>query len=317
MPRQTTSRLAMIVAVLTALAAVPAAQGSPSTRVLRNARGSSAAGAHRGARAHARAHASIVDGTTAEPGSFPWLAVVFHEGAGEDFQCSGTVLAPNVILTAAHCAEDVGSGRRYSASGYAVVTGNVDWTRTPRQILGVSLTVVYPGFKRSNASGDAALLILATPTSAPALALASRRSDAAQLDAGRGAVMAGWGETFAGGPAPSALRWARTALQSPAFCRRHTRAFLSSEEICTLDTPARQTDACFGDSGGPLLGALPGSGELVELGVASHLYSECLASSPVVYTRADLIRIWVQEWLASARYVPGTSTSTPAAHPGS
>jgi secreted trypsin-like serine protease len=301
-----------VLTVLVALVAVPAAEGSPSARESHRARRFSAAGARRGA----RAHSSIVGGMPAEPGSFPWLAAVFHEGPGEAFECSGTVIAPNVILTAAHCVEDVATGRRFSASGYAVVTGNVDWTRTPRQILGVSLTVVYPGFKRSDASGDAALLVLATPTSAPPLALASRAIDGARLAAGRYAVMAGWGETFAGGPAPSELQWARTSVQSAGFCRRHTRTFVASEEICTLDTPAQQTDACFGDSGGPLLGALPGSGEFVELGVASHLYTDCLASSPAVYTRADLIRAWVDDWIASARYVLGTRTSTaPGAQP--
>jgi len=259
-----------------------------------------------------RAHAAIVDGMPAQPGTFPWLAAVFHDGPGEAFQCTGTVVAPNVVLTAAHCAEDVRTGRRFSVSGYAVVTGNVNFMQMPRQVLGVSLTVIYPGFNRLVAGGDAALLVLSTPTTAPAIRLASRASDAPRLAAGRYAVMAGWGETFAGGPAPAELLWARTTVRSQRYCRAHARAFLPRQEICTLDAPARQTDACFGDSGGPLLGAVPSTGEVVELGVASHLYSQCLPSSPVVYTRTDLIRNWVGDWIASADYVPGTVSSASA-----
>jgi putative cofactor-binding repeat protein len=275
-------------------------------------RGSSAAVRHRGSPA---AHAAIVGGMPAEPGTFPWLAAVFHEGPREGFQCTGTVVAPNVVLTAAHCVEDVRTGGRYSARGYAVVTGNVDYTATPRQVLGVFLTVVYPGFDRFDAAGDAALLILSTPTTAPAIALASRPSDSARLAAGRYAVMTGWGETYSGGPSPQELRWARTAVQSPRYCRAHTQLFLAREEMCTLDSPALHTDACFGDSGGPLLGALPGSGEVVELGVASHLYTQCLPSSPAVYTRADLISGWVDDWIASANYLHGTVTSASAPQP--
>jgi secreted trypsin-like serine protease len=255
-----------------------------------------------------RARTSIVNGTTAEPGTFPWLAVIFHEGEGEAFQCTGTVVSPNVVLTAAHCVEDPRTGDRYSASGYFVVTGTVDWTQTPRQVLGVSATVVYPSFNRLDASGDAALLVLSTPTTAPALPLVSTAFDAAFLAPGHHALMAGWGETFPGGPVPHELHWAGTTVQPTRYCRVHTREFVPNAELCTLDSPAHRTVACFGDSGGPLLGALPATGEVVELGVASHLYTDCQPISPVVYTRADLISPWVHDWIASASFLPGTVT---------
>ena len=258
------------------------------------------------------ARMAIVNGAAAEPGTFPWLAVIFHEGEGEAFQCTGTVVSPNVILTAAHCVEDPRSGDRYTASGYFVVTGTTDWSQTPRQVLGVSTTVVYPSFNRLIASGDAALLVLSTPTTAPAIPLASNASDATFLTPGRRALMAGWGETFPGSPVPHELHWAATTVQSARYCRGHTRVFVPGEELCTLDTPAHRTVACFGDSGGPLLGALPSTGEVVELGIASHLYTNCQPMSPAVYTRADLIRTWVYEWIASASYLPGTLTPASA-----
>ena len=36
-----------------------------------------------------KARISIVNGQAAEPATFPWLAVVFHEGEGEDFHAPG------------------------------------------------------------------------------------------------------------------------------------------------------------------------------------------------------------------------------------
>jgi secreted trypsin-like serine protease len=260
------------------------------------------------------AREAIVGGQLAAAGTFPELAVIFHEGPGEAFECTGTVVSANVVLTAAHCVEDPRTGDRYTASGYRVVTGTVDWTVSPRQVLGVSNTVVYPSFNRVDAAGDAALLVLSTPTTSPAIQLASRATDASFIAPGHHAVMAGWGETLPGGPVPHELHWAGTTVQSTRYCEANTRLYVPSEELCTLDAPAHQAVACFGDSGGPLLGALASTGEVVELGVASHLYTDCQPTSPVVYTRADLVSTWVHDWIDSASYLPGTVTPESAAH---
>ena len=54
-----------------------------------------------------RAHAPIVDGRPAEPGRLPWLAYIEDRRGAGTGQCTGTVVAPNLVLTAGHCAEDV------------------------------------------------------------------------------------------------------------------------------------------------------------------------------------------------------------------
>ena len=85
------------------------------------------------------ARASVVGGQAAEPGTFPWMAfIVDFKGNEEAIACSGTVLAPNLVLTAAHCAVDLETGAANEASGYRVVTGNVDWASSERQVSGVS-----------------------------------------------------------------------------------------------------------------------------------------------------------------------------------
>jgi hypothetical protein len=75
---------------------------------------------------HARAHAAIIGGTPAESGAFPWLAFVVDEFATGYGLCTGTVVAPNLILTAAHCAENRETRVVNEPSGYSIVTGNVD-----------------------------------------------------------------------------------------------------------------------------------------------------------------------------------------------
>ncbi|MGH2865243.1 MAG: S1 family peptidase, partial [Solirubrobacteraceae bacterium] len=135
------------------------------------------------------AHAAIIGGTLAEDDTFPWLAFIVYDGESL-ITCTGTVVAPNVVLTAGHCGEDTETGELREPSGYSVVTGNVEWTASPRQISDVSRVVVYPDFNPDYLTGDAALLVLSTPTTAPAIALASFPSDSARLEAGTPALIA-------------------------------------------------------------------------------------------------------------------------------
>src|SRR5947209_4568134 len=79
--------------------------------------------------------------------------------------------------------------------------------------------IVYPGFNPNSLAGDAALLVLATPTTAPAMAIATS-SDAALETRGTSASIAGWGETFGGDPnPPTQLQTATTVMDSATDCR--------------------------------------------------------------------------------------------------
>ena len=117
------------------------------------------------------AHASIIGGQIAKIGTFSWLAKTFYADAEGLYGCTGTVVAPSLILTAAHCAENTETGIVNDPSGYVVVTGNVDWAAAERQVSRVSQVIVYPYYEPSGLLegwGDAALLVLSTPTTAAA-----------------------------------------------------------------------------------------------------------------------------------------------------
>src|SRR5262249_46402086 len=122
-----------------------------------------------------RARAAIVGGSGASPGAgeFQSLAYIFDlrgEGAG---QCTGPVVAPRLILTAGHFAQEKASGLPRDPSGYRVVTGNVNRDSVARQISAVSQVIVYPGYNPATTDQDAALLVLTTPTTAFPIALAT------------------------------------------------------------------------------------------------------------------------------------------------
>src|SRR5262245_18755584 len=73
------------------------------------------------------AQASIVGGQPAPPGKFPWMAFIVDLLSEEEATaCTGTVLAPTIVLTAGHCVVDEQSGATEPAEGFRVVTGAVN-----------------------------------------------------------------------------------------------------------------------------------------------------------------------------------------------
>jgi trypsin len=264
---------------------------------------------------------AIVGGSAAPAGRFPWLAYVYDNlGNGTAGVCSGTVVSSNLVLTAGHCAEDASKGTIEPASGFAVVTGRIDSSDTASgQVSTVSQVLPYPGYRPADAYGDAALLELTTPTSAPAVPLATA-SDLGLLSAGTSGLIAGWG-LLSGTDAdlPTALHWASTVVQAAQYCTtKYGPSIDPNSELCAVGAPSLSTGTCQGDSGGPLI-AFRTDGTPVEIGVTSRGPSGCVTNEPDIFTRVDLLSSWEAAQAASLAppppAAPPPAGSPPAALP--
>jgi secreted trypsin-like serine protease len=261
--------------------------------------GASAMAAAAPAHTRQRAHAAIVGGGPASPGLLPGVALVADNlGGGMAAYCTGTVVAANIVLTAAHCLED-DTGALEPASGFSVVTGTVNPSATPGQTSGVSRVLIFPQYNRMADNGDAGLLFLSTPTSAPAVTLA----DSSTYDQGGITVaVAGWGLTHATDMSlPTVLQWANFAIQDFEYCATADNhdglQFEYGYEFCAGDPAGYTVAVCRGDSGGPAFAQTPAG--LLEVGIVDRGDDACATTVPSIFTRVELIQPWVASQIAA------------------
>jgi secreted trypsin-like serine protease len=266
-----------------------------------------------------QATGSVIGGHNANIAEFPYLAFIEGVQATAGYACTGTVVAPRVVLTAGHCVEDIESSSIVEPSLIAVATGVSNLQKIPHeQISTVERVLAYPGFDPTELHGDAGLLILSAPVAAPPIALATS-ADAPLYEPGDVLTVAGWGiDDRKTGHAPNQLQSATVPIEEASHCKNGTKRFYPffepNRQVCTLDSPHFHITTCHGDSGGPAI-ASRADGSPVELGVTSLGDGSCNPSSPAVFTRVDQISTWVQSWInATELGAPTPKVKVPKAH---
>jgi secreted trypsin-like serine protease len=248
------------------------------------------------------ATASIVGGKPGTIEEFPSLVYVQAVEGKHGFSCTGTVVAPRIVLTAAHCVEDIEKGTITPTRDYAVSTGVANPSQAgPPNIFHIVATHVFPDFDPGILHGDAAILVLDRPTPAPVMPMAGP-GDAALYGGGAEVRLTGWGLTSAKAKEqPANLRMTTMLVQTASSCRQKVKPFykpyLPAAQVCVLSTD-KKSGGCFGDSGGPAIAQRP-DGTPVQLGVTSTGGPECSTKTPTVLTRVDFISSWVSEWIAA------------------
>jgi hypothetical protein len=267
--------------------------------------------------------AGIINGEEASADDFPMTGgilmeatITFGTAGGYDlrnFVCSSTLIAPDVVMLAAHCVDpyamtfgigemdnvEVRWSREADLSAHdgsqiaewpsdSVVAA--DWVMHPDW----DMTALETGLHENN---DIALVFLEEPVldTPHAYLITAQESDQIVVDAAVEVV--GWGQQIATG-------FGETPPPDSYGHKRMGTSFINELAEFEMQVGAVEDDVrkCHGDSGGPTFLFVDSESEekMRLIGVTSHAYDESdCASTGGVDTRVDAYLDWIEEELVS------------------
>ena len=227
---------------------------------------------------------AIVGGTAAPPGQLRYVARILISTGGTPTQCTGTVVRPYVILTAAHCVVDPATGRTLPARDFVVVTTGPNVNAGTTYAHTVRAITHHPGYAVPTRRDDMALLQLTSPSTAHAVRVAGSADASWAYKAGRPMLVAGFGEQSPYYPYSPTLNAVQLAVMSDSACAArdvHGYPYVAGVMFCGA-MPSSTKAICYGDSGGPVL-ETTASGVVTEVGTTSFVSTTTGACPPPSY----------------------------------
>lgn len=213
----------------------------------------------------AQGNSKIVGGFSTS--SLPAIGAIVYQG---DMHCTGTVIEPRKVLTAAHCVDGFNPKRMSFIIGSSI--------SKPSKTISVVSGKAHPKYNASSITNDIALLELSedapvTPIRASTTALTSN-------DVGRTMWFVGYGVTNGFTSAGSGQK-------------RAVQMDVSAVKKTTFEYSDSGKNTCFGDSGGPALIADAAGKNFVVAGVTSWGDANCTQFG--VDTRVDAYASFIND----------------------
>ncbi|HEY5926986.1 MAG TPA: trypsin-like serine protease [Kofleriaceae bacterium] len=224
---------------------------------------------------------AVVGGTTAQQGQWPDAVAVL----GTNGTCSGTLIAPDVVLTAGHCA---------GINPQQVIANTVDYSNSDNGVrVHVAHVEAYPNWQSSY---DAAVLVLASPIQGVKPRKLGTSCTFDRVERATAVHLVGFGATDTmGQTANTQQREAMTEVTDPECTGGNgcKKALAPGGEFVAGGTGA--ADSCFGDSGGPVYLDTPVG--TVVIGTVSRGVDN--ADTPCggggIYVRTDKLIEWIEQ----------------------
>ena len=246
----------------------------------------------------------VIGGTVADPQRFPYYTLLkTFTKSGTGSSCGGTLIAPDVIMTAAHCVE--GSDDFFGDSSPVlgvdafVNSTTIQYSKYEHYRTGIKW-IVHPDRNEVTNKNDVALIFLDAPViDVPMVKLNKDVNIPASNDPtpltliGLGVedVNATFDPSFGSFTiytyADKLRKLVTDTVPIPSCTKTYTSFYIGDSNICAGGKGVKE-GSCFGDSGGPLLKTKSSANQDVQIAIASWVGSrDCSGASPDVYARVS------------------------------
>merc|ERR1712226_620849 len=239
----------------------------------------------------------VVGGSDATPGEYPFMVMV---GSNGNLSCGGSLVAPNVVLCAAHCAS--------AANQVYIGRHNINLATEPgAETFNVVQKVPHPNYTSSTINNDYMMLKLSGNSAFTPIAL-DDGTVSPNFASGQDLQLIGWGRTSGGGPISPILQEVEMDYLTNTQCKQTWGNSITDKMLCVNRSGK---SGCNGDSGGPLF-LDDGVNPRIQVGVVSWGSSACIGT-PTVFARVSEEIAWINSYIDLWSGGGGGTTPTPPA----
>jgi uncharacterized protein (TIGR03382 family) len=221
----------------------------------------------------------VIGGTAVPPGKWPdTVAVVGAQGS-----CSGTLIAPDIVLTAGHCAD---------AGLTQVIANTTDYNAAGGVRSQIASITAYPNWETTH---DIAVVKLTTPITSVTPRGVGAGCTFQGFSNNMMVHLVGFGLTDAAGQGNNTqLREANAPVTDPT-CSGGNGCQAGAAPAGEFIAGGNGTDSCFGDSGGPVYLDTP-RGTMVIAAVSRGLDNSATpCGGGGIYVRTDKVLQWIEQ----------------------